>query len=59
MTFPSCCEVNNKIYNRSLTAELGVDHESLLLILDEVCVMVLCESLLFILDGVCVTVLCV
>lgn len=42
ITFPSCCEVDNKIYNRSLTAELGVDCKSLLLILDGVYVMVLC-----------------
>lgn len=33
ITFLSCCEVDNKIYNRSFTAELGVGCKSLALIL--------------------------
>lgn len=33
MTFPSCFEVDSKIYKRSLTTELGVDPKSLLLTL--------------------------
>lgn len=33
VTFPSCCEVDGKIYKRSLTIELGVDPKFLLLTL--------------------------
>lgn len=42
ITFLSCCEVGNKIYNRSLTGGRGVDCKSLLFVLGGVCVMILC-----------------